>query len=170
MNKNICCFFGHRTIHKTTELQKKLYDTIEKLIVEYNVDIFLFGSKSEFDDLCHQITSNLKTIYPHIKRIYVRAQFPYISDEYNSYLLKMYEESYYPGKILKAGKSAYIQRNYEMINNSKFCIVYYNKYYTPPKRNAKSSNISDCQSKSGTKIAFDYAVKKQKTIINVFEN
>lgn len=55
-----CCFFGHRKINKTDELVNKLTETIEKLIVENGVGTFLFGSKSQFDDLCYEIVSELK--------------------------------------------------------------------------------------------------------------
>ena len=55
-----CCFFGHRKIDETEELKNKLSEIIENLIVNENVDTFLFGSKSEFDDLCHKIVTNLK--------------------------------------------------------------------------------------------------------------
>lgn len=46
---NRCCFVGHRKIEKTPELEKRVFDEIEKLI-EDGVDTFYFGSKSEFDD------------------------------------------------------------------------------------------------------------------------
>ena len=57
---------------------------------------FLFGSKSRFDDLCYEAVTELKKKYVHIQRIYVRAEFPYIDESYKSYLLKGYEETYYP--------------------------------------------------------------------------
>lgn len=44
--ENTCCFFGHRTINETEELKGKLYKTIESLVVNENVDTFLFGSKT----------------------------------------------------------------------------------------------------------------------------
>lgn len=147
---------------------EKLYNIIEKLIIEENIDTFLFGSKSQFDDLCYQIVSKLKADYPYIKRIYVRAQFPYISDDYRAYLLESYEETYYPNNMLKAGKSAYVERNREMINKSKFCIMYFNENYTPPRRKKRNMDLTDYQPKSGTKIAYEYALKEQKTIINIF--
>ena len=65
-----CCFFGHRKIDETEELKNNLYEIIENLIVNEKVDTFLFGSKSQFDDLCHKIVTDLKEKYPHIKRIY----------------------------------------------------------------------------------------------------
>ena len=156
MNKNTCCFIGHRKIKITNEQKNKLRNTIEKLITQNNVDTFLFGSKGEFDELCYEITSELKQYYSHIKRVYVRAQFPYISEEYKNYLLKIYEDTYYPDKILNAGRYSYVERNFEMINNSKFCIMYFDENYLPNKH-----------TKSGTKTAYAYALKKEKTIINI---
>ncbi|MBE6650647.1 MAG: DUF1273 domain-containing protein [Ruminococcaceae bacterium] len=153
MKTNTCCFFGHRTIKETEELKNKLRDAVEKLIVEENVDTFLFGSKSRFDSLCLEIVTKLKEKYPHIKRIYVRAEFPTIDDSYKAYLLKSYEDTYYPSKIIGSGKAVYIERNYEMIDKSLFCIAYYDEDYIPKKR------------KSGTKIALDYAIKKKRNTI-----
>ena len=161
-----CCFFGHRDPEITNELKSKLYDIIKKLIVEENTETFLFGSKSRFNDLCYQLTSQLKSDYPYIKRIYVRAQFPDINDDYRAYLLKSYEDTYYPENMINAGKAAYIERNQRMIDNSKFCIIYYDEKYTPPTR--KKINPTASNPKSGTKIAYDYALRKRRTIINVF--
>ena len=157
MNENFCCFFGHRKVEITDELRNKLCNSVEKLIVEENIDTFLFGSRSQFDDLCYQIVSELKEEYHCIKRIYVRAQFPYINDDYKSYLLQRYEETYYPDSILKAGKSSYVERNCEMINKSKFCVICYDE-----------ANLNGKQ-RSGTKIAYEYAVKHSKKIINLLK-
>ncbi len=154
-----CCFFGHRKINITDDLICYLEKVIENLITEKKVSTFLFGSKSEFDDICNKVVTTLKEKHPHIKRIYVRAEFPYIGEDYRAYLLKSYDETYFSEKIISAGKAAYIERNCEMIENSRFCVVYYNKNYMPP----RSKN-------SGTKLAFDYANKKGLEIINIYEN
>ena len=155
MCKNTCCFIGHRTINETEELKTKLKETIEKLIVENSVDRFLFGSKSRFNSLCLELVTELKEKYPHIKRIYVRSMYPYIDEDYKNYLLEGYEETYYPEKITNSGKASYVERNYEMIDKSNFCIVYYDEQNAPTTR------------KSGTKVALDYAIRKKKVIINV---
>lgn len=152
-NQNTCCFFGHRTINETEELREKLIQAVEKLITEENVDTFLFGSKSRFDSLCLEIVTEIKEKYPHIKRIYVRAEFPVIGGEYKTYLLKSYEDTYYPERLVGAGRAIYVERNREMIDSSRFCIVYCN-----------GKDVSDAR-KSGTKIALDYAAKKSKEII-----
>lgn len=153
MYENICCFFGHRKIIETEELKSALSITIEKLITEEKVDTFLFGSKSRFDSLCLEIVTKIKEKYPHIKRIYVRAEFPIINYSYKAYLLENYEDTYYPEKIKGSGRAVYVERNYEMIDNSRFCIVYYDEPNAPTNR------------KSGTKIALDYAAKHKKDII-----
>lgn len=164
-----CCFFGHRKIDETEELKKFLHGVIEDLIVNKKVDIFLFGSKSEFDELCYRVVTSLKQKYINIRRIYVRAAYPDINDSYKNYLLKSYEETYYPQKLIGAGKASYVERNCEMINSSKFCVIYYDKNYAPPRRKNSRKDLTDYQPKSGTKIAYDYAVKKKKEIINIFE-
>lgn len=97
---------------------------ILELITEKNVDTFLFGSRSEFDELCYETVSELKNLYPHIRRVYVRAEYPYIDEEYRNYLLKSYEEAYYPERIVGAGKAVCAERNYEMVDKSAICVVY----------------------------------------------
>ena len=74
----------------------------------------------------------------------------------------------YPEKIRGAGKASYVERNQEMINKSYFCVVYYDESYTPQERKNNRKAIVDYQPKSGTKIAYDYAVKKKRKIINIF--
>ena len=152
MQKNVCCFIGHRTIIETDEMKKRLLNEIEMLIKDKNVDTFLFGSKSQFDSLCLDLVTRLKEKYSHIKRIYIRAEYPVISEDFEKYLLKSYDETYFPEKIIGAGKASYVKRNYEMIDKSNYCVFHYNENYTP-------------NHKSGTKIALDYAVKHEKKII-----
>lgn len=155
MKENTCCFFGHRKINETDGLKSNLYEIIEKLITKQNVDTFLFGSKSQFNDLCLKLVSDLKEKHPHVKRIYVRAEYPYINDDYKKYLLEKYEDTYFPERALNSGRAVYVERNFEMIDKSRFCIVYYDEQNAPTKR------------KSGTKIALDYALKQECQIINV---
>ena len=153
--KNTACFFGHRAINETESLKSKLIEIIERLIVDENVDTFLFGSKSQFNSLCLELVTKIKEKYPHIKRIYVRAEYPDINEQYRNYLLNSYEDTYYPKRIIGSGRAVYVERNCEMINKSYFCIVYYDEQNAPTTR------------KSGTKIALDWAKKKCKNIISV---
>ena len=142
--------------------------TAKNLIVNEKVDTFFFGSKSQFDDLCHKTVTDLREKYPHLKRIYVRSAFQHIPDWYEDSLLQHYEDTYFPEHMENAGRASYVERNQEMINKSDFCIVYYDENYAPPKRKNSRRDLTDYQPRSGTKIAYDYAVKKKKIIINCF--
>ena len=165
-----CCFFGHRKINETPELIERLRREIEALITENEVNIFYFGSKSQFDDLCHKVTTKLKEKHPHIKRVYVRSAFQHIPDWYEDSLLKHYEKTYFPEHMENAGRASYVERNQEMINKSDFCVVYYDKNYAPPRRKNNRRDLTDYQPKSGTAVAYSYAVKKCKKIINIFSD
>ena len=150
-----CCFFGHRIINETEELKIRLLEIIERMIICEKITTFMFGSKSRFNDLCYELVTECKEKYPYIKRVYVRAEFPIINDSYKDYLLENYEDTYYPKEIMGSGKASYIERNYEMIRNSRFCIIYYDKNSIPTNR------------KSGTEIALNYAIKQGKQIIKL---
>lgn len=154
MNTQTCCFFGHANTPKTQELKNHICKAVENLIVNQNVNTFLFGSKSHFNDLCLEAVTLAKKTYPHIKRIYVRAEYPCIDNSYKSYLLQTYDDTYYSAAA-HPGKASYIQRNFEMIEKSLFCIIYFDEKYAPAKR------------KSGTAIAFKYALKLKREIINL---
>lgn len=153
MQEYTACFFGHRTIDEIEDLKRSLTAAIENLITAEGVDTFLFGSKSRFDSLCLELVTALKEKYPYLKRVYVRAEYPEITEEYKVYLLRSYEDTYYPEKLRNAGRAAYVERNRELIDRSRFCIVYYSETYSPATR------------KSGTKAALDYAVKKERRIL-----
>ncbi|MBQ7171773.1 MAG: hypothetical protein IJR89_05805 [Clostridia bacterium] len=155
MKAKVCCFFGHRTIPESNELKERLSAVIERLITSEKVDTFLFGSKSRFNDLCHELVTKSKERHPHVRRIYVRAEYPLISDAYKAYLLKDYEDTYYPERMIGAGKAAYVERNREMIRNSDCCVVYFKEGSAPAGR------------RSGTKIALEYAIRQGKRVIRL---
>lgn len=149
-----CCFIGHRIIEINSEQKEKLKNFVEDLIVSKGVYTFLFGSRSKFDNLCHELVTELGQKYPHISRVYVRAEYSEISEEYENYLLQFYEESYFPISIKGAGRAVYVERNMHMIDNSEYCIFYY--------------DTNNTLKNSGTKKAYDYAMRKKKKVINVY--
>ena len=71
----------------------------------------------------------------------------------NGKVLAFDKEVEFDGKHV-AGKSSYVQRNYAMINDSDYCLFYYNT-------NGKTAN-------SGTRQAYTYAQMHSKTIINLY--
>ena len=164
------CFIGHRKIKINEKLISSLKDIVIKLINK-GATTFLFGSMSEFDNLALQVVTELKNSYPFIKRVYVRSAFQHITEFYKQYLLEFYDETYFPEKLKNAGKYSYVERNYEIINKSTYCVFYYNKNYIPPiKKQLKNDMLPETKRNSGTKIAYEYAIKKKKEIINLYNS
>lgn len=166
-----CSFFGHREIEKTERLEFLLRFAITNLVVNENVETFLFGSKSEFNTLCHGIVTELKEKFPNIKRVCYTCKSEACTLEsereanekiYSNLLnreihLLGFEEEFEHRTKYVVGKASYIKRNQAMIDDSDFCLFYYNRDYVP---NTKTN--------SGTKIAYKYAMKKEKKVVNLF--
>ena len=150
-------FIGHRKIEERGGLRQKITDSVTALIEKKKADTFLFGSKSEFNDLCYEVVSELKDEYPHIRRIDVRATNEHLPQMYIDITLKYYEETVFPESVSGAGYRSYIKRNQAMIDMCNILITYFDKEY--------------CQSVgriSGTRKAVEYAIKKNKQMINLF--
>ena len=149
-NKKTCCFIGHRRVADIEITREKLSEVIENLISD-NFENFLFGNEGEFSRLCQAVLQEEKIKHSHIKRVYVRGKFPHISEQYKKYLLESCEDTYFPENAINAGRAVYIERNCHMIDKSDVCVFYY----------------LESDEKSGTKMAFNYANRKNKNIINL---
>ena len=187
MREKTCCFIGHRKIDKTPALVEKTTKVIQNLIEE-GVEIFLFGSRSQFDDLCHLIVSKLQEEYPNIKRIMYNCRSEYVVKKeekedleeiwsktlHQEVRLNDYEGGEMSDRLLRAGRASYVERNQDMINVSDYCVFYYSPNYKPPKRKVyKDSGIEE-QPNSGTHVAYEYAMQRKRggkeiTVINVME-
>lgn len=154
----ICAFIGHRKVENTETLKKHLAQVIKRLIIDEGVDTFLFGSRSAFNDISYDIVTELKETYSNIRRVFVRAEYEYIDKLYTDYLLTFYEDTYFAEQAHNAGYRSYVKRNQEMIDKSNIVVAYCDTNYTPTTR-----------TKSGTIMAVQYAQKKQKRIINIFD-
>ena len=164
-----CCFIGHRSIEDTPELRSKLYKIVVSLI-QKGVRDFIFGDHSQFDDLCYDTVTELKAVYPDIKRIRYRPDYPGELDDYSKqFFLDGYEDNICPEGVEGAGKLSYVKRNQAMITASDICVFYYNESYQPSRRKESKRSFTDYQPKSGTRIAFEFARKKNKKIINVYD-
>ena len=122
---NTCCVFGHRNMTFGEKDRELLYNLFEDMIVSKNIYIFLFGGFGDFDDFCHEIITELKKKYPHIKRVYVCEFYKYIEkpskrpawikdEDYEAF---EYYEMSYTGFY----KRIYF-RNCEIIDHSDFCV------------------------------------------------
>ena len=187
MDGKTCCFIGHREIKCTDKLKNKIEKLIREL-VNKGVITFLFGSNSQFDDLCHQIVTELQKENSHIKRIMFTRRSEYavkkgekaeLEEGWSKLLkkevkLKDYEGEMMSDRLWSAGKASYVERNQDMINLSDYAMFYYDPYYQPPRRKYSKLSVGDYQPKSGTQLALDYAYQRKRggkdiTIINVYE-
>ncbi len=73
-----------------------------------------------------------------------------------------YDEFKISERVKKAGKASYVERNQDMINDSDICVFFYKEEYKP-----ELDNRYRPSGKSGTHLAYDYAKKKGKNIINI---
>lgn len=177
------CIIGHRDVELSNEDLNKLKELFENLIIKNNVKIFLFGSRSNFDFICHKIVTELKAKYSFIQRkcytcrsetCILESERKYWEELYSNFhkkeihLLGVEEEVEFKNKWT-CGKASYVERNQAMINDSDICVFYYNENYQPKNSKYSKRSISYCKPKSGTKIAFNYAKQKKKKIVNVFD-
>ncbi len=179
-----CSFFGHRKIEETEELKIKLYNIIETLILENGVEKFLFGSKSEFNGLCYDTVSTLKEKHPNIIRISydtkselsmnreekIKMEETYFKVFNKKISFNEYEGSIKPDCVFVSGKASYIERNQKMVDDSDYCVFYYNENYKPETKTVSRKYSIITSDKSGTAIIYKYAKSKKKIIINLFEN
>lgn len=179
-----CSFFGHRDVQITDELKQKVKDIVKNLIICHDVDTFLFGSRSNFDSLCHLVVTELKEKYTKIKRVaytcksescILESEIQKWEEIYSHlekrelHLLGVEEEVEHKTKYT-AGRASYIERNQAMINDSDFCVFYYKINYQPKVRKRSKNQVTYYQPKSDTFLAYNFAKQKNKIIINVFEN
>ena len=158
-----CSFFGHRDTKQTDELKEKVRKIAERLIVEDGVDTFLFGSRSKFDELCHIVVTELKEKYRHIKRIAylckhetgclvgegakMKQQIKKLTGR--DVYVPEYEDIRKSDRVNSAGRAAYVERNYWMINDSDYSII----FLRLEKQNG------------GTKVAYHYAKRVNVRIL-----
>jgi len=178
------CFIGHRTVPNEEQLKIRLTETVSNLIAD-GADFFIFGSKSDFDDLCWEVVTELKKQFPDIKRVKyaLTTETAFTSTderlEFEQLMLRLtgekieykdYERAVFSSKAQSANRYAYIMRNQEMIDDSDVCVFYYDKDYLPPRRKLAKRFVVDYQPKSGAALAFLYALQKNKKIINMADD
>ena len=152
-----CSIIGHRDVEATDDLKTSIMQTARHLIINDGITDFLFGSRSVFKDLCYDVITELKKEFDYIRRIYVRAEYPNITEHYYNYLKRFYEDSYFYSDTHN-GRLNYIKRNEKIIDESEVCLFYYNAEYKVASK-----------TKSGTHLAYKYAQRKNKNIINLYK-
>lgn len=155
----VVAFIGHRKIDDVFSVRNKLRKLVETLIVDYGANTFVFGSKSIFDDICYSVVTSLMYKYDNIRRVYVGAEFGDIDKSYIDYLSFLYEETLFPNSANKKCAALYLKRNEKMIDLCDTAVVYLDD---------SSLSYAKAHAKSCTKYAIRYALRKNKTILNVY--
>lgn len=173
-NKKMTCgILGHRDFEKDRE---KLNKELERLITQFNVDKFIFGSRSNFTQRCAEEVYLLKAKYTKIKIIayLTKSEMRFIKGQENLAKITLtqnsdkvkdveifYDEIYRDEKF-NSFRVSYIKRDRQIVEDSDivFCYYEHDKVY---KENCTNT-------KSGTAMAINYAIKKNKTIINFSKN
>ena len=149
-------FIGHREVKNAPLVELKIARTLERKFPE--AVCFNFGSNSQFNDLCWQVVSTMQQRNCNIEmnNFCCGNEKPFLKE--NKVDGKQYFDNIiFPENAKNAGKRIYVERNKALIDASDVLIFYYNANYKPAFSN------------SGTKIAFEYAARCNKVIINLFE-
>lgn len=133
-------FIGHRTVKYKEMIELKLIKKINTLI-DIGVNEFVFGSNSEFDNICYHIIENYN------KKITI-----FCCGKEN----RRYDKIFYTNVPFENRKNIYIERNKSLIDYCDIIIFYFDDQYSFPKTN------------SGTRIAYEYALRKRKQVFNIF--
>ena len=149
------CFFGHRYIENTLEIEKRLETILHDIIIQHEYVEFLIGRDGEFDLLASAAIKRAvnKCDYGNTSFILV---LPYMKSEYREnkeYYLDYYDEV----EICEASvevhpKSAIQVRNRNMVDRSDLviCCIQHNS--------------------GGAYQTVQYAMKHGKKLINLAEN
>ncbi len=144
--KNLsCCFIGHRKVQDKELVFSCVKQIVATLVSEKGVRIFRFGSKSEFDDICHIVVTNLQSIYPDIVRVNYNLKSEYtvrkeekakLQQRYSQILkkdvtVKDFDEFIISHQVINAGRASYVERNQDMISDSDYCVFFYMEDYKP---------------------------------------
>ena len=133
--------------------------------MEEGIDTFLFGSRSNFDELCHIVVTELKEKYPNIQRIVylckhetgclvgegakMKQQIKQLTGR--DVYVSEYEDIRKSDRMNSAGRATHVERNYWMIDDSCFVIIYCESAKIIPKP-------------SGTLLPYNYSRQKGKKL------
>ena len=153
MEEKICSFFGHREI----TVSEKIYATVTAEIlksVDFGCRVFYFGGYGDFDRLCYQIVTEIKTINPniHITRVYCVAREEYLRKRVRYFNPDDYDEVIFLEPSFSGWYKSIYYRNCAMIDKSNYVIFY-----------------TEQRESSGAFKAYNYAKKKRnKRLVNLF--
>ncbi len=116
-----CTFFGHRDC--PSSVKASLYDAIERLICNQQVDTYYVGTQGSFDRMAYTTLVELRQRYSHIKVYRVLAYMPKLSDIAKD--RSVLDDTILPEGIEKVHpRYAIPHRNNWMIDRSDYVVAY----------------------------------------------
>lgn len=113
-------FVGHSRMSPSTRLTRQVDAAIQNLICK-GCKRFYNGGYGVFDLLCAERLSEIKKSYPDVESILVQ---PYPSRYVNKAVLRLYDQTLYPGLEDCPQKFAIIYRNRWMVEQSDAAVAY----------------------------------------------
>ena len=146
-----CSCFGHSDVDITDDLIARTRTEIDKAI-ESGVRIFLFGGRSDFDDLCYDLVTEKKNTEPQldIKRVFCFALDKHLRKPPGWFVRKEYEALECPTKDFDYWYTSIYYRNLAMIDRSDIILFWVER-----------------RENSGAYKTYRYAVKMHKHIVNL---
>lgn len=147
-----CSVFGHSYVEITNDLTERTRVEIDRAIND-GVRIFLFGGRSDFDDLCYDIVTEKRNAEPqlNIKRVFCFALDKQLRKPPRWFVRKEYEALECPTKDFDYWYTAIYYRNLAMIDRSDLVLFWVEK-----------------RENSGAYKTYRYAVKRHKHFVNLF--
>ena len=139
----------------TDALQKRIEKVITNLVVNEWASSFLFTNVGAFDSACYDFVTKLKRVFPSIQRQYICGECFYDESD-RERISALYDKYFLPNPEIII---SYELRDLAMIEKCDVLVTCCNIEY---QLNAKRISC--------TAIAIMHAWKKQKRIINLFEN
>lgn len=148
----ICSLFGHGTIFKKEEVQKRLKSTLLKLI-DLGYSEFLVGIHGDFDKIALSVCRELKR-EQNIKINLIFTSLNYVQREFGDYE-KLYSDINFVSYPIENYyfKNQITMNNRFMVDDSDLVLCYVDREKT----------------RSGAKMAMNYAIKFGKKVVNIFE-
>ena len=151
----VCSLLGHNLVCYSSEIENKLFNTLEMLILEKDVNCFYVGMHGSFDKMAQHICFVLKQKYEHIK-YYIVLTSPTMlkmnkygfckADNYDNTIMFDIENIHFKARIKHS-----VMR---MVQNCVFLVCYYDSF----------------RYHSAIKYAYNLAKKLKKQIYNLAKN
>lgn len=121
MRDKRCFFIGHRNAPES--IYPNIVSTIEKLIVENEVEEFIVGNYGMFDSMVIRALQQTKIKYPNIVLLLLTPYHPSVKKVIKP---EGFDDIYYPeGMEFVPHKAAIVRANEIAIKNSEFLITYF---------------------------------------------